>query len=130
MTGAWIQEYLSCPAGAENISLANASRPPIAGPDLHHHADSLPAAPAGAQHDTRGLHARASEGVAMTHSDARYQTAYRITYITLDDVQLHFETEIAIADGDGGLTLQQSATPPGERRALRELIQAQGQTPF
>ncbi|SDI49563.1 type III secretion system co-regulatory protein PtrC [Pseudomonas panipatensis] len=66
----------------------------------------------------------------MTHSDARYQTAYRITYITLDDVQLHFETEIAIADGDGGLTLQQSATPPAERRALRELIQAQGQAPF
>jgi hypothetical protein len=48
--------------------------------------------------------------------------AYRITYITLDEVQLHFETQIAIADENGGLALVQAATPPSERRALRELI--------
>ncbi|MDN6858582.1 type III secretion system co-regulatory protein PtrC [Pseudomonas sp. CAN2814] len=47
---------------------------------------------------------------------------YRITYITLDEVQLHFETEIAVADEDGGLALVQAATSPSERRALRELI--------
>ncbi|MEP9319890.1 type III secretion system co-regulatory protein PtrC [Pseudomonas sp. LABIM340] len=48
--------------------------------------------------------------------------AYRITYITLDEVQLHFETEIAVPDEDGGLALLRAATPPAERRALRELI--------
>ena len=48
--------------------------------------------------------------------------AYRITYITLDEVQLHFETEIAVPDGDGGLALHSAATLPDERRALRELI--------
>lgn len=53
--------------------------------------------------------------------------AYRITYITLDEVQLHFETEIAVPDEDGGLALLSAATPPAERRALRELICEQDQ---
>lgn len=48
--------------------------------------------------------------------------AYRITYITLDEVQLHFETEIAITDAEGSLALHRAATPPEERRVLRELI--------
>ncbi|QRY78081.1 hypothetical protein JVX91_21120 [Pseudomonas sp. PDNC002] len=48
--------------------------------------------------------------------------AYRITYITLDEVQLHFETEIAVTDDEGSLALLRAATPPEERRVLRELI--------
>ncbi|WP_448680518.1 type III secretion system co-regulatory protein PtrC [Pseudomonas nicosulfuronedens] len=48
--------------------------------------------------------------------------AYRITYITLDEVQLHFETEIAVTDEEGSLALLSAATLPEERRALRELI--------
>ncbi|MBD9679382.1 hypothetical protein IB274_21925 [Pseudomonas sp. PDM18] len=48
--------------------------------------------------------------------------AYRITYITLDEVQLHFETEIAVTDEEGGLALLSATTLPEERRVLRELI--------
>ncbi|MBB4866687.1 hypothetical protein HNP46_005594 [Pseudomonas nitritireducens] len=55
------------------------------------------------------------------------ESAYRITYITLDEVQLHFETQIAVPDEDGGLALLQAATSPTERRALRELIREQAQ---
>lgn len=54
----------------------------------------------------------------MTRNDE----AYRITYITLDEVQLHFETEVAITEEDGSLALRRAATLPAERRALRELI--------
>lgn len=54
----------------------------------------------------------------MTRNDE----AYRITYITLDEVQLHFETEVAITEEDGSLALHRAATLPAERRALRELI--------
>lgn len=52
----------------------------------------------------------------------RIDEAYRITYITLDDLQLQFETQIAITEADGSLALHRAATPPAERRALRELI--------
>ncbi|MCP1652429.1 type III secretion system co-regulatory protein PtrC [Pseudomonas nitroreducens] len=48
--------------------------------------------------------------------------AYRITYITLDEVQLHFETQVAVTDEEGGLELHSAATLPEERRVLRELI--------
>ncbi|KJK03264.1 hypothetical protein UB43_01765 [Pseudomonas sp. 21] len=50
------------------------------------------------------------------------EAAYRITYITLDEVQLHFETQIAVPDEEGGLALHSAATLPEERRVLRELI--------
>ncbi|WP_276226642.1 type III secretion system co-regulatory protein PtrC, partial [Pseudomonas citronellolis] len=43
---------------------------------------------------------------------------YRITYITLDDLQLHFETQVAVAGEDGELILLEAPTPPAERRAL------------
>lgn len=52
----------------------------------------------------------------------RVDEAYRITYITLDELQLQFETEIAVTEADGSLALHRAATPPAERRALRELI--------
>ncbi len=52
----------------------------------------------------------------------RIDEAYRITYITLDELQLQFETQIAVTEADGSLALHRAATPPAERRALRELI--------
>ena len=48
--------------------------------------------------------------------------AYRITYITLDEVQLHFETQVAVTDEEGGLALHNATTLPEERRVLRERI--------
>ncbi|MFV3369508.1 type III secretion system co-regulatory protein PtrC [Pseudomonas sp. NY15435] len=48
--------------------------------------------------------------------------AYRITYITLDELQLHFETEVAVTDAEGSVALHRAATLPEERRVLRELI--------
>ena len=55
---------------------------------------------------------------------------YRITYITLDEMQLRFETEIAIAEDDGSLALLRVATLPTERQALRELIRERWQSPL
>lgn len=65
-----------------------------------------------------GLHPSHIELPIMTSTDE----AYRITYITLDELQLHFETEIAVTEEDGSLALHRAATLPAERRALRELI--------
>lgn len=53
---------------------------------------------------------------------ARGHEAYRITYITLDELNLHFETQVAIEDAEGELVLHEAPTLPDERRALRELI--------
>jgi len=52
----------------------------------------------------------------------RIDEAYRITYVTLDELQLQFETQIAVTEADGSLALHRAATLPDERRALRELI--------
>ena len=54
--------------------------------------------------------------------DAQGHEAYRITYITLDEMSLHFETQVAFEDADGELVLREAPTLPDERRVLRELI--------
>jgi hypothetical protein len=86
--------------------------------DVHHHGVSLPSWPAQRDDASIGLAPFPIEPATMH----RHDEAYRITYITLDEVQLHFETEIAVTDEDGSLALLRAATPPAERRALRELI--------
>ncbi|MHB9797643.1 type III secretion system co-regulatory protein PtrC [Pseudomonas sp. MT3] len=67
-----------------------------------------------------------SSGLRPSHIElptmSRVDEAYRITYITLDELQLQFETEIAVTDEEGSLVLHRAATLPAERRALRELI--------
>lgn len=74
--------------------------------------------PPGATMPPSGLRPSHIELPTMTSTDE----AYRITYITLDELQLHFETEIAVTEEDGSLALHRAATSPAERRALRELI--------
>ncbi len=76
------------------------------------------ACPLGARMQPSGLRPSHLEPATMHSLDA----AYRITYITLDEVQLHFETQVAVTDEDGGLALHSAATLPEERRVLRELI--------
>lgn len=51
-----------------------------------------------------------------------HDAAYRITYVTLDELNLRFETQEAVADDTGELVLREAPTLPDERRALRELI--------
>lgn len=80
---------------------------------IHFH----PSSP-GATMPQSGLRPSHIESPNMTSIDE----AYRITYITLDDLQLHFETEIAVTEEDGSLALHRTATLPAERQALRELI--------
>ncbi|MBO3273890.1 type III secretion system co-regulatory protein PtrC [Pseudomonas schmalbachii] len=48
--------------------------------------------------------------------------AYRITYITMEDQNLQFETQIAITSESGVLALWQAPTLPSERKELRELL--------
>ncbi|MOA67436.1 hypothetical protein D3C78_1946170 [compost metagenome] len=47
---------------------------------------------------------------------------YQITHVTLDELRLHFETEVLIGLEDGSLAVRQAPTPAAERKALRELI--------
>ncbi|MCY1267206.1 hypothetical protein D3C76_594390 [compost metagenome] len=48
--------------------------------------------------------------------------AYRITYITVEDQDLQFETQIAIHNDGRLLSLCAAPTLPSERKELRELI--------
>ncbi|BAU74275.1 type III secretion system co-regulatory protein PtrC [Metapseudomonas furukawaii] len=47
---------------------------------------------------------------------------YQVTHVTLDDLRLHFETEVAVSLEDGSLAVRRAPTPASERKALRELI--------
>ncbi|MFZ6044855.1 type III secretion system co-regulatory protein PtrC [Pseudomonas sp. CR3202] len=52
------------------------------------------------------------------------ENLYQVTHVTLDEVHLHFETEVVVSLGDGSLAVRKAPTPAGERKALRELIYA------
>jgi len=90
----------------------------IAFRDVHHHGVSLPPSPSPRDDASIGPAPSHIEPTTMHSTDE----AYRITYITLDELQLHFETEVAVTDAEGSLALQRAATLPEERRVLRELI--------
>ncbi|MBT8769534.1 type III secretion system co-regulatory protein PtrC [Pseudomonas boanensis] len=47
---------------------------------------------------------------------------YQVTHVTVDDLRLRFETEVAVSLEDGSLAVRQAPTPIAERKALRELI--------
>ncbi|MDH4567494.1 hypothetical protein E8E95_12455 [Pseudomonas sp. BN414] len=47
---------------------------------------------------------------------------YQVTHVTLDELSLHFETEVVVGLDDGTLAVRKAPTPVAERKALRELI--------
>ena len=47
---------------------------------------------------------------------------YQVTHVTLDELRLHFETEVVVSLEDGSLAVRKAPTPAAERKALRELI--------
>ncbi|BAN48922.1 type III secretion system co-regulatory protein PtrC [Metapseudomonas resinovorans] len=50
---------------------------------------------------------------------------YQVTHVTLDELRLHFETEVVVSLEDGSLAVRKTPTPAAERKALRELIRAE-----
>ncbi|WP_044872930.1 type III secretion system co-regulatory protein PtrC [Pseudomonas sp. LFM046] len=50
------------------------------------------------------------------------ESLYQVTHVTLDELRLHFETEVAVSLEDGSLAVRSAPTPVAERKALRELI--------
>ncbi|NQD93758.1 hypothetical protein HP532_13995 [Pseudomonas sp. CrR25] len=52
------------------------------------------------------------------------QNVYGITYATIDDSGIHFESELAIHLTDGTLTTLRMPTQLSERQAIQQLIGA------
>ncbi|OES66466.1 hypothetical protein A7R79_24270, partial [Pseudomonas aeruginosa] len=49
---------------------------------------------------------------------------YGVTYVSLEDCTLHFETEYIIERRDGSLAHMPMRTPVSEREALQRLIES------
>lgn len=50
------------------------------------------------------------------------QNVYGITYATLDERGIRFESELAIQLSDGRLTTLKMPTQPSERQAIQQLL--------
>lgn len=57
--------------------------------------------------------------IAQTLSN---QNVYGVTYATVDSSGIHFESELAIALGDGSLTTLRMPTQLSERQAIQQLV--------
>ncbi len=56
--------------------------------------------------------------IAQTLSN---QNVYGVTYATVDSSGIHFESELAIALGDGSLTTLRMPTQLSERQVIQQL---------
>ncbi|MCY1277681.1 hypothetical protein D9M68_151440 [compost metagenome] len=50
------------------------------------------------------------------------QHAYGVTYASLENCELSFESELAFQLDDGSLLTLHLPTPPGERQAIRQAL--------
>lgn len=57
--------------------------------------------------------------IAQTLSN---QNVYGVTYATVDSSGIHFESELAIALGDGSLATLRMPTQLSERQAIQQLV--------
>ncbi|PTS84134.1 hypothetical protein DBR00_12270 [Pseudomonas sp. HMWF032] len=57
--------------------------------------------------------------IAQTLSN---QNVYGVTYAIVDSSGIHFESELAIQLGDGGLTTLRMPTQLSERQAIQQLV--------
>lgn len=55
---------------------------------------------------------------------SRKAPTYGVTYVSLEDCTLHFETEYIIERRDGSLAHMPMRTPVSEREALQRLIES------
>jgi hypothetical protein len=66
--------------------------------------------------------AKRNETAAMSANPRISDSLYQVTHVTLDELRLHFETEVVVSLEDGSLAVRKAPTPAAERKALRELI--------
>ncbi|MCS7503853.1 hypothetical protein N0002_18220 [Pseudomonas aeruginosa] len=59
----------------------------------------------------------------MLSARSRKAPTYGVTYVSLEDCTLHFETEYIIERRDGSLAHMPMRTPVSEREALQRLIE-------
>jgi hypothetical protein len=71
-----------------------------------------------------GPAANRNEINAMSADPRISDSLYQVTHVTLDELRLHFETEVVVSLDDGRLAVREAPTPVAERKALRELIYA------
>jgi hypothetical protein len=90
--------------------------------DLHHQAHSIPRWTSGRHYRSIGPVASRNESAAMSANPGISDSLYQVTHVTLDELRLHFETEVVVSLEDGSLALRKAPTPAAERKALRELI--------
>ncbi len=69
-----------------------------------------------------GPTANRNETNAMSADPRISDDLYQVTHVTLDELRLHFETEVVVSLDDGSLAVRKAPTPVAERKALRELI--------
>ncbi|MCY1216756.1 hypothetical protein D9M68_518960 [compost metagenome] len=94
----------------------------IDGNDVHHHPLSIPRWLPRRHYRSIGPAANRNETNAMPADPRISDGLYQVTHVTLDELRLHFETEVVVGLEDGRLAVRQAPTPVAERKALRELI--------
>lgn len=65
-----------------------------------------------------------SKEASMLSARSRKAPTYGVTYVSLEDCTLHFETEYIIERRDGSLAHMPMRTPVSEREALQRLIES------